>query len=436
MVALSTLSTGIILLGVAAPSGASSEAQGWHAHASGAPVSRTSHIQVAPLNMSTLTVTDDTTGDATLIDSSPNSVTVNSACGVLPPGVCLSFGGGGRVIMSGPLQAGNSYSSKTNIIVVGAGGTSGVSCGTDVGGEADVELDQFTQTAPQPVSTVALQFGCDNGTDTITGTVAYNILPTTPGQGYYLYGDDGSLAGFGNDSYLNYLGDLTQTNLNAPIKGMDITPDGAGYWMAASDGGIFAYGDAGFYGSHGGSHLNQPIVGMTATPDGGGYWLVASDGGIFTYGDAGFYGSHGGSHLNQPIVGMTSTPDGKGYWLVASDGGIFTYGDAGFYGSHGGSHLNQPIVGMTSTPDGSGYWLVASDGGIFAYGDAGFYGSHGGSHLNQPIVGMTSTPSGSGYWLVASDGGIFTYGDAEFDGSLGGQGITNAVGIATSRLPA
>ena len=85
---------------------------------------------------------------------------------------------------------------------------------------------------------------------------------------------------------------------------------------------------------------------------------MASDGGIFTYGDAGFYGSHGGSHLNQPIVGMTSTPDGKGYWLVASDGGIFTYGDAGFYGSHGGSHLNQPIVGMTSTPAGTvtGWW--------------------------------------------------------------------------------
>ena len=28
--------------------------------------------------------------------------------------------------------------------------------------------------------------------------------------------------------------------------------------------------------------LNQPIVGMAATPDGKGYWLVASDGGIFS----------------------------------------------------------------------------------------------------------------------------------------------------------
>ncbi len=32
---------------------------------------------------------------------------------------------------------------------------------------------------------------------------------------------------------------------------------------------------------------------MAPTPDGHGYWLVASDGGIFSYGDAQFYGSTG-----------------------------------------------------------------------------------------------------------------------------------------------
>jgi hypothetical protein len=30
---------------------------------------------------------------------------------------------------------------------------------------------------------------------------------------------------------------------------------------------------------------------MASTPDGGGYWLVAADGGVFSFGDAGFFGS-------------------------------------------------------------------------------------------------------------------------------------------------
>jgi hypothetical protein len=36
----------------------------------------------------------------------------------------------------------------------------------------------------------------------------------------------------------------------------------------------------------GGKHLDQPITGMAPTPDGKGYWLVATDGGIFTFGTA------------------------------------------------------------------------------------------------------------------------------------------------------
>ncbi len=77
-----------------------------------------------------------------------------------------------------------------------------------------------------------------------------------------------------------------------------------------------------------------------------GYWLVASDGGVFTYGAAGFYGSTGTLHLAQPVVGIVATPDGMGYWLVAADGGIFAFGDAAFEGSTGGLVLDRPVVGM------------------------------------------------------------------------------------------
>jgi len=54
----------------------------------------------------------------------------------------------------------------------------------------------------------------------------------------------------------------------------------------------------------GGTHLNAPVVGIAATPDGRGYWLVASDGGVFSFGDAPFEGSMGGTRMNAPVVGI------------------------------------------------------------------------------------------------------------------------------------
>jgi hypothetical protein len=241
--------------------------------------------------------------------------------------------------------------------------------------------------------------------------------PPPPAHGYWLAASDGGIFPFGNAVGWGSTGGI---HLNQPIVGLAATPGGAGYWLVASDGGIFPFGDAVGWGSTGGIHLNQPIVAMASTPDGGGYWLVARDGGIFPFGNAGGFGSTGGMHLNSPIVGMAATPSGQGYWLVASDGGIFPFGDAGGYGSTGGIHLNQPIVGMARTHDGGGYWLVASDGGIFPFGDAGGYGSTGGIHLNRPIVSMTPSFDARGYYLVASDGGIFPFGDAPGYGSTGG----------------
>ena len=107
----------------------------------------------------------------------------------------------------------------------------------------------------------------------------------------------------------------------------------------------------------GGKALSAPIVGTAGTHDDGGYWLVGSDGGIFSFGNAQFYGSMGGKPLNKPIVGMAATPTGGGYWEVASDGGIFAFGSAQFYGSTGSMTLNKPIVGMAVTPDRG--WVLA-----------------------------------------------------------------------------
>jgi hypothetical protein len=61
--------------------------------------------------------------------------------------------------------------------------------------------------------------------------------------------------------------------------------------------------------------------------------MVASDGGIFAFGDAGFFGSTGGIRLNQPVTAMSATPTGAGYYMLGRDGGIFNFGDAAFFGA-------------------------------------------------------------------------------------------------------
>ena len=200
-----------------------------------------------------------------------------------------------------------------------------------------------------------------------------------------------------------------------PIVGMVSTSNGGGYWLVASGGGVYTFGNAAYYGSMGNVALPAPVVAMAMTPDEGGYWLVTSAGDVYSFGDAAYHGSTGAMALNKPIVGMAVDPDTGGYWLVASDGGIFSF-NAPFEGSTGAMSLNRPIVGMSVDPATGGYWLVASDGGIFSF-NAPFEGSTGAMSLVKPVVGMAVDPAG-GYWLTASEGGVFSF-CCPFEGSLG-----------------
>jgi hypothetical protein len=90
----------------------------------------------------------------------------------------------------------------------------------------------------------------------------------------------------------------------------------------------------------GGSKLNRPVMSMAPALDGSGYWLVASDGGVFAF-DVPFYGSAGNLHLNKPISGMV--PGTIGYMMVAQDGGIFSYGNVIFHGSLGSNPPSSPV---------------------------------------------------------------------------------------------
>ena len=132
-------------------------------------------------------------------------------------------------------------------------------------------------------------------------------------------------------------------------------------------------------------------MGVAATPDGGGYWLVASDGGVFGFGDAGFHLARKGENRSiGPWSGWRRRRTGWaiGWWRPTA--AFFGFGDTRFSGSAGATPLVRPAVGVTAKADGGGYWIAASDGGVFNYGDAAFNGSMGGVVLNRPVVGVAS----------------------------------------------
>jgi hypothetical protein len=209
----------------------------------------------------------------------------------------------------------------------------------------------------------------------------------------------------------------------------------AAYWLAASDGQVFAAGAAP---SLGGIQVpaTDPVVDIAATPDGKGYWIVTADGTVEAFGDAAFRGDLAASGVDvSDIVAMAPTGDGHGYWLIGRDGGEFAFGDARYHGSLPGVGVHvDDVVGMVATSDGGGYWLVGTDGGVFAFGDAHYKGSLPalGVHASN-IRAMIAAPSRDGYMLVGSDGGTFAFGSGvRYLGSLPSRGIVvdNIAGLA------
>jgi hypothetical protein len=134
---------------------------------------------------------------------------------------------------------------------------------------------------------------------------------------------------------------------------------------------------------------------MAATPSGRGYWLVASDGGIFSFGDARFHGSIGGMAIGTTISGMASSTSGHGYWLAAASGRVFAFGDAAKVAS---VTPPSPIAGLQVAPGGAGLWLVARNGAVYTTGTAHYYGGASGGQMQA--VGIARAAGGNGYWIA------------------------------------
>ena len=292
------------------------------------------------------------------------------------------------------------------------------------------------------------------GTDTTTvpntisvppgGTPVFTVPPA--GSGYTMAARDGGVFTFGQ---AGYHGSLPALGVRvSDVVGMAPTTDQGGYWLAGADGGVYAFGDAPFEGSLGGRALAAPIVGIAGTPygsaqppatpatEGKGYWLVGANGAVYAFGDAAYHGSLPGLGIHvADIVGMAATPSGAGYWLVGANGAVYAFGDAAYHGSLPGLGIHvADVVGLVPSSSGAGYWLVGADGAVYAFGDAPFYGSMGGKTLSAPVVSMAAMPGDGGYWLFAADGGVFAFGRAAppFYGSLGSVTLARPVTAASA----
>ncbi|MGH7671826.1 MAG: CAP domain-containing protein [Gemmatimonadales bacterium] len=164
--------------------------------------------------------------------------------------------------------------------------------------------------------------------------------------------------------------------------------------------------------------LRVAFLSMAARPCDAGYWVLDSDGGVFTFGDAGYYGSVPALRAaGTPIPAVTTvalapTPSGRGYWVLDSDGGVFTFGDAPFRGAGplaypGGTRI--PATDLVASDSGAGYWVLFANGAVAHYGDAVHEGSLGGSMFPSgfraayPGEASIDTSSGMAPNLVTAD---------------------------------
>src|SRR5581483_3161288 len=150
---------------------------------------------------------------------------------------------------------------------------------------------------------------------------------------------------------------------------------------------------------------------MTTSPDGRGFWLATTSGGIYTFGDAPYYGSAAGLEPSHPLVGMALTSGGHGYWLAFADGAVLGFGDAEVPFLGLSSPPSAPIVGLAADPGvHGGLWLLGTDGTVYPLGGAPRLGStHAGSSPARAIAAM---PDGAGYWVVDAIGSVSSFGDA------------------------
>lgn len=164
-----------------------------------------------------------------------------------------------------------------------------------------------------------------------------------------------------------------------------------GYRLLGADGGVFAFGDAGFFGRDGTGPESGRRVAI-GHHDPSAYWIVTERASGSLVGAEGIRSRFIVSHLSRPIVGLATDAGTGAGWMVGTDGFVIPMPGAGHHGSATGLRLAAPVAGMA--PARGGYWLAAADGGVFAFGDAPFLGSMAGTPLAAPVVDIAPSVAG------------------------------------------
>ena len=159
-----------------------------------------------------------------------------------------------------------------------------------------------------------------------------------------------------------------------------------------------------------------------ALETGEGYWLVASDGGIFNYGDA---ASMALPELSRSTNRSSAWPPhptvaATGWWRPTEASSTTATPGSTARPAHSTSTSRSSAWPRHPTEAATGSWPPTEASSATATPRS--TARPGAIHLNQPIVGMTAMPDGGGYWFTAADGGLFNYGDAPFYGSGAGTG--------------
>ena len=192
--------------------------------------------------------------------------------------------------------------------------------------------------------------------------------------------DDTTLALLGVDGTVDWVGPTNHLLAAAaahlsPLRagvgiGLAFTPDGTGLWRADSRGMVTVAGTA--------PDLGHPLastrfIGFATTMSGAGYWLLADDGTVYAFGDA--VAALGGRRLVRVTgaVSVSRAGDSLGTWIATSSGTIRGFGSASSWSAseclklHPGSRVTD--AALSGKPGSPVFAVVATDVGALCQYD-------------------------------------------------------------------